>query len=188
MTLEARLRGLPAFPDDMPELLPEDLPGLPPEPDELFLSWLEDAIASGERQPHAMSLVTVRSDATPVARMLIVKNIDDRGYHFSTHRTSRKGLEIAENQRVSMLFFWRALGRQVRVTGEAVALDEATSQRDWEQRPSYTGQPNLDWQRYALVPDEFEFMQAREDRNHTRVEYLRVGDRWQRELVTTPAG
>lgn len=188
--LEAVLRALPAFPDPLPVLSADDLPG---DPHALFRSWLDaavrsSAIASGARQPHAMSFATVRADGTPVARTLILKDIDTDGYHFSTHRTSRKGMELAACARATMLFFWRESGRQVRITGTAVALDDDASQRDWRERPSYTGEPNPDWQRYALDPDEFEFMQAREDRRHTRIEYLRSDGGWAHAPVATPAG
>ncbi|GAA1611752.1 pyridoxine/pyridoxamine 5'-phosphate oxidase [Leucobacter chromiireducens] len=183
--LEARLRSLPAFPHPLPVLQEADLPAVP---DTLFRDWLDAAIAGAERQPHAMAFASLRADGTPVARTLILKDIDADGYHFSTHRTSRKGLELAADPRCSMLFFWRESGRQVRVTGVAVPLDDAASQRDWSERPSYTGSPNPDWQRYALRPDEFEFMQAREDRQHTRIEYVRAGSDWRHAAVQTPAG
>ena len=183
--LESLLRQLPAFPQPLPVLREEDLPNLP---DELFLGWLNEAIESGARQPHAMTMLTVRPDGTPVGRTLILKDIDGDGYHFSTHRSSRKGLEVEANPRISFVFFWRESGRQVRVTGDANRLSEEASRRDWEGRPSYAGQPNPDWQRYALRPDEFEFMQARLDRNHTRIEYRRDGIAWTRARVTSPAG
>lgn len=179
------LRSLPAFPSHLPTL---DQAALPDDPKELFLAWLEDAIESGERQPHAMSFSTCRCDGTPVARTLIVKAIDSQGYHFSTHRTSRKGLELDANPRASMLFFWRESGRQVRITGSVVLLDEAASQKDWQERPTYNGAPNPDWQRYALAADEFEFLQARHDRNHTRIEYCRADSAWVHGHVRTPAG
>jgi len=184
-TLRDRLRALPAFPDDLPVLDPD---AVPDDPEVLFATWLEEAIDSGARQPHAMDFSTVTSDGTPVGRTLILKDIDADGYHVSTHRTSRKGVQLQADPRASMLFFWRESGRQVRITGEAVALSEEISQRDWQARPSYTGEPNPDWQVYALRPTEFEFMQAREDRNHTRVEYRRSGEAWAHAPVTTPAG
>lgn len=183
--LESLLRRLPAFPEPLPVLRDEDLPD---SPHELFLDWLHAAIDNGGRQPHAMTMLTSRPDGTPVGRTLILKDIDDAGYHFSTHRSSRKGIEIAANPRVSFVFFWRESGRQVRVTGDAIALSEEVSQLDWSGRPSYAGEPNPDWQRYALRPDEFEFMQARLDRNHTRIEYRRDGGAWAHARVTTPAG
>lgn len=183
--LAARLRALPAFPADLPVLDPATVPG---DPTELFLDWLEQAISSGARQPHAMTFTSLDDDGYPVGRTLIIKDVDEHGYHFSTHRSSRKGMQLDEDPRGSMVFFWRESGRQVRVTGTVVALDEETSRRDWEERPSYTGAPNADWQRYALVPSEVEFMQAREDRHHTRLEYRRTADAWVHGLVQTPAG
>jgi len=183
--LRDRLRALPAFPDDLPVLDPETVPG---NPEALFAAWLEEAINSGARQPHAMAFSTVTGDGTPVSRTLILKDIDADGYHVSTHSTSRKGVQLAADPRASMLFFWRESARQVRITGEVVALGEEISQRDWQSRPSYDGEPNPDWQVYALQPTEFEFMQAREDRNHTRIEYRRSGEGWTHAPVATPAG
>lgn len=183
--LETRLRELPAFPHPLPVLDPATLPT---DPNTLFREWLDASIAGAERQPHAMAFATTRSGGDPVVRTLILKDIDSDGYHFSTHATSRKGLELAEYPRASMLFFWREFGRQVRVTGRSVPLDDAASQRDWQERPSYTGSPNPEWQRYALQPDEFEFMQAREDRQHTRIEYLHGAEGWTHAPVATPAG
>lgn len=183
--LESRLRQLPAFPEPLPVLHAQDLPG---SPDVLFLDWLNEAVESGARQPHAMTMLTARPDGTPVGRTLILKDVDAAGYHFSTHRSSRKGIEIEQNPRVSLVFFWRESGRQVRVTGDAVSLSDEASQLDWAGRPNYEGAPNPDWQRYALQPNEFEFMQARLDRNHTRIEYLLEGDTWSASAVGTPAG
>lgn len=183
--LESRLRQLPAFPDPLPVLSEEDLPVAPGD---LFIDWLTTAIESGERQPHAMTMLTVRPDGTPVGRTLILKDVNDDGYHFSTHRSSRKGIEIAANPRISFVFFWRDSGRQVRITGEAIALSDEKSQLDWQARPSFRGEPNPDWQRYALRPDEFEFMQARLDRNHTRIECRRDDVGWSWARVATPAG
>lgn len=184
--LEPVLRALLAFPEELPTLDPG---GLPDDPELLFRDWLRTAMDSGTRQPHAMSFITFRSDGMPVGRTLILKDIDGDGYHFSTHRSSRKGMELRAHPQASMLFFWRESGRQVRITGRVVALDDAVSQRDWAGRPNYTGIPNPDWQRYALVPSEYEFMQAQHDRNHQRIEY-RLGPQgaWSHGRVTTPAG
>ncbi|OYN91164.1 pyridoxine/pyridoxamine 5'-phosphate oxidase [Parenemella sanctibonifatiensis] len=181
--LAARLRRLPAFPADMPDLDPS---AAPDEPADLFLSWLEDAIASGARQPHAMTFQT--NAEGPVGRTLILKDLDDRGLHVSTHRTSRKGQQLAVDPRAAMTFFWRESGRQVQVGGHVIGLDEETSQADWRARPSYTGEPNPDWQVYALQPHWWEFTQSRHDRRHVRIGYLREGTGWVHGPVTTAAG
>lgn len=183
--LAERLLALPSFPDRMNALDPELAPS---DPEPLFLEWLDDAIASGVRQPHAVTLATVRDDGAPMARTLIIKDVDAEGFHFSTHRHSRKGQQLVGESRASLLFFWRESGRQVRVTGIVHELSDAISAEDWEQRPNYSGEPNPDRQRYALEPEEFEFLQARSDRQHTRVEYLRDGGSWEHRVVETPAG
>ncbi|UEJ81288.1 pyridoxamine 5'-phosphate oxidase family protein [Brachybacterium halotolerans subsp. kimchii] len=170
--LRDRLRKLPAFPSDLPVLDPDSVPE---DPEALFRDWLEEAIASGARQPHAMTFTTVDEAGFPVGRTLILKDIEDGAYQVSTHRTSRKGAQLEQDAKASMIFFWRESGRQVRITGTVIALDDEASQADWASRPSFTGEPNPDWQVYALVPSAFEFMQAREDRQHTRIEYTVQG-------------
>lgn len=178
--LAARLRALPAFPEDLPVL---DLEALPDEPQTLFLAWLEDAIASGSRQPHAMTFQTALPDGTPVGRTLILKELDEHGFQVSTRNTSRKGRQLAANPRAAMHFFWRETGRQVQSTGDVVALGEDVSQRDWLSRPTSDGQPNPEWQVYALQPTEVEFTQASADRLHTRVAYRLEDGRWVRRSV-----
>lgn len=205
--IKSEFKKIPAFPPQLPVLDPESVPQIP---DVLFREWLEAAIATGARQTNAFTLTTVRPDGTPIGRTLILKNVVDLntgesksaegtesplfGYDFSTHASSRKGLELAQNPRASFVFFWSEFGRQARITGTVVKASEEVSQEDWKGRPSYKGEPNPDWQVYRLVPDEFEFMQAREDRNHTRIEYNRApkedtkSAHWTHRIVDTPAG
>lgn len=183
--LAARLRALPSFPEDMPTL---DLETLPEDPAVLFRDWLEDAISSGGRQPHAMTFQTVDPDGRPVGRTLILKDLDERGLHVSTRRTSRKARQLEGNPAAAMTFFWRESGRQVQLGGTVHALDEATSQADWLTRPSSDGRPNPDWQVYALQPQWWEFTQSRHDRRHVRAGYLLEAAGWTRGQVTTPAG
>ncbi len=90
------LRALPDFPADLPGFDPDSAPA---DPVELFKQWLDEALSAGVKQPHACSLATADTNGQPSARMLILKNIDDDGWHFATSRTSRKGRELAVNRR-----------------------------------------------------------------------------------------
>ena len=169
-TLRARLRALPDFPDDLPGFDPATAPA---DPVALFLAWLDEALAAGVRQPHAFSLATVGAgtDTTapaPSSRMLILKDLDEDGWHFATARTSRKGRELAANPHAAMNFYWSQLGRQVRLVGPVVELSAEASARDWAARPAADDSTNPAWQLYALRPTEVEFWQARADRNHIR--------------------
>ncbi|MDQ0826448.1 pyridoxamine 5'-phosphate oxidase [Arthrobacter sp. B2I5] len=168
-TFRKFLRTLPDFPSDLPGFDPGNGPQ---DPALLFKQWLDEALDAGEQQPHAFSLATVAAapggGQQPSSRMLILKNIDDDGWHFATSRTSRKGRELAAEPRAAMNFYWPALGRQVRVVGTVAELSAAASAVDWHERPRADGSDNSRWQLYAVQPTEIEFWQASNDGNHVR--------------------
>lgn len=162
------LRALPDFPDDLPAFDPSSAPA---DPAELFRSWLDEALTAGVRQPHAFSLATSNAAGNLSSRMLILKGLDDDGWHFATSRTSRKGRELSENPRAAMNFYWSELGRQIRVAGPVVRLSESASARDWEERPGADGSENPEWQLYSVQATEIEFWQADPGRRHIRHRY-----------------
>lgn len=116
----------------LPEVLPDD-------PMHWVSAWLADAAEQAvTRNPNAMALSTVGNDGQPSARMVLCKDFcADPGYLvFYTNYNSAKARQIAENPKVAVLFHWDALGRQVRIQGEAVKLPAADSDayfatRDW---------------------------------------------------------
>lgn len=164
-TFRKFLRTLPDFPSDLPGFDPAKSPQ---DPALLFKQWLDDALAAGESQPHACSFATVDGSGRPSSRMLILKNIDDDGWHVATARTSRKGRELTANPHAALNFYWPLLGRQVRVAGSVVELSAEASARDWAERPRSDGSSNPDWQLYAIRPAEIEFWQASNDGAHVR--------------------
>ncbi|SEQ11276.1 pyridoxamine 5'-phosphate oxidase family protein [Arthrobacter sp. OV608] len=168
-TFRKFLRTLPDFPAELPGFDPDKAPQ---DPTELFKQWLDEALAAGEQQPHAFSLATIGPGAgggqQPSSRMLILKNIDDDGWHFATSRTSRKGRELAAEPSAAMNFYWASQGRQVRVAGSVAELSAEASARDWAERPRADGSENPNWQLYALRPAEIEFWQASNDGQHVR--------------------
>ncbi|GAA1186178.1 pyridoxine/pyridoxamine 5'-phosphate oxidase [Streptomyces rhizosphaericus] len=89
----------------------------PDAPLSLFRRWLREAAKAGEPGPHTMSLATVSADCRPSQRTVMLHDADERGWHFGTHRTSRKGRELAERPYASLAFHWMRSGRQVRVSG-----------------------------------------------------------------------
>ena len=159
------LRSLPDFPNELPDFDPAVAPA---DPVELFRQWLDEALAAGVQQPHACSLATADEQGRPSARMLILKNIDDDGWHFATSRASRKGRELKANPYAALNFYWPQQGRQVRIAGPVTELPAEASAADWHARPGADGSDNPDWQLYAIRPREIEFWQARHDRRHIR--------------------
>jgi pyridoxamine 5'-phosphate oxidase len=100
-----------------------------------FHQWFEDARAAGVEVPEAMTLATADAEGRPSARMLLLKGADARGFTFFTGYESRKGRELAENPRAALVFYWRPLGRQVRVEGPVRRLSPEESDAYWETRP-----------------------------------------------------
>ena len=82
-----------------------------------------------------MAVATATSDGTPSVRMLLFKGLDERGFRFYSSYESRKGRELAENARAALLFYWHALGRQIRIDGAVERLTEAESDAYFSTRP-----------------------------------------------------
>ncbi|MGW9112311.1 pyridoxine/pyridoxamine 5'-phosphate oxidase [Microbacterium sp. NPDC055683] len=175
--LRERLRALPPFPDDLPTF---DIGAIPSDPLDLLRAWIDDAIASGERAPHAFTLTTVDADGGPASRTLVVKDVDERGVQFAGRRSSRKGVHLEADRPVGVHVFWRELGRQVELTGRAVPLSPAECAADWLARPTSGGEVDPDWQVWAIRPERASFFQAAHDRVHTHLVYTRDSTGWRR--------
>jgi pyridoxamine 5'-phosphate oxidase len=105
------------------------------QPLALFHEWFEQARAAGVEVPEIMTLATADADGRPSARMLLLKSADERGFTFFTGYESRKGQELDQNPRAALVFYWRPLGRQVRVEGPVRKLSHEESDAYWATRP-----------------------------------------------------
>lgn len=111
------------------------------EPVALFNEWLRKAEGKEPVNPNACAVATADSRGRPSVRMVLLKGIDDRGFVFYTNSESQKGIEIAENPYVSLCFYWKSLGREVRVDGpvEKVSVEEADAYFASRDRSSQIG-------------------------------------------------
>ena len=105
------------------------------DPVTMFQRWMRDAVDAGLHDPNAMVLATVDAEGQPTARMVLLKGLSDAGFVFFTNTASRKGRELAENPRCSLLFAWHPLERQVRVDGTATPLPRADVEAYFAGRP-----------------------------------------------------
>jgi len=108
---------------------------LDPDPVRQFERWYTAAIESGIPEPNAMSLATVDGDGQPWIRTVLLKLYDEHGFVFFTNFESAKARQIAVNNRVSLLFPWVALGRQVQITGTAAKIPTVESVKYFATRP-----------------------------------------------------
>lgn len=92
-------------------------PDVSEDPYEQFARWFAEAGASGIRLPEAAAVATATADGAPSVRMVLVKQTRPPGFVFFSNYESRKGGELLDNPRAALLFYWDALGRQVRVEG-----------------------------------------------------------------------
>jgi pyridoxamine 5'-phosphate oxidase len=95
------------------------------DPFGLFQTWLADAEKSEPADPEAMALATADADGLPNVRMILLKGADERGFVFYTNCGSAKGGELAVNPKAALLFYWKSLGRQIRVRGPIEPVTEA---------------------------------------------------------------
>jgi pyridoxamine 5'-phosphate oxidase len=105
------------------------------DPFEQFARWFTAARTSQVPEPNAMSLCTVDAHGRPSARIVLLKEVDARGFVFYTNHDSRKGREIAAHPSAALLFFWPELERQVRIEGDVEVVDAATADAYFRSRP-----------------------------------------------------
>ena len=108
---------------------PLDPKSLLPDPFDQFEAWFNQACAENLPAPNAMSLATASANGSPTVRTVLLKVYDRDGFVFFTNYGSRKAQQIAENPRVSLLFPWFSMGRQVTITGIAQRIPTAASLR-----------------------------------------------------------
>jgi len=97
--------------------------------------WLQHAIASGLGTPNAMTLATVDERGRPAARIVLLKEIDARGFVFFTNYDSRKGHDLAAHPEAALVLFWEPLHRQVRIEGTVEKVAAADSDAYFASRP-----------------------------------------------------
>jgi pyridoxamine 5'-phosphate oxidase len=105
------------------------------DPIRQFESWFADAIAAQVLEPNAMTLATATRDGVPSARIVLLKGVDAQGFVFFTDYRSRKGAELAENPLAALVFLWKEIERQVRISGAVARVTLAESEAYYRSRP-----------------------------------------------------
>lgn len=179
-----------------------------PNPFEQFKVWFADVQQSSIREANAMVIATATANGKPSARIVLLKEITDKGFVFYTNYGSRKGQEIDQNPHAQILFFWDELERQVRIEGTIEKISAEASDKYFYSRPiesqygamvsnqssvvpnreyleekmkAIQGSPAVkpeNWGGYILEPTYFEFWQGRPSRLHDRISYTAHADSW----------
>ena len=100
-----------------------------------FEGWMGEAEVACPRDATSMALATVSASGMPSVRMVLMKSYDGNGLVWYSDKRSQKGCDIDKNPNASVLFYWQALERQVRISGSVCFVSEATSDAYFSSRP-----------------------------------------------------
>jgi pyridoxamine 5'-phosphate oxidase len=125
------------------------------DPIKQFQNWFADARATDAALPDAMTLATASSDGKPAARMVLLKQVDDKGFVFFTNYRSSKARELDANPQAALVFYWPQLDRQVRVEGKVERISADESDEYFKTRPR-------DSQLGALASPQSEVIESRD--------------------------
>jgi pyridoxamine 5'-phosphate oxidase len=100
-----------------------------------FKLWFDLVLKANIIEPNAMTIATANKNGMPSARMVLLKGFDETGFTFFTNYGSRKGRELLENPRASLLFWWREFERQVRIEGKIEKSSRKESEEYFNVRP-----------------------------------------------------
>ena len=100
-----------------------------------FDRWFQQAVDEKLYEPNAMTLATVGKDGQPTARIVLLKSLSHQGFIFYTNYHSKKAEQIAENEKVGLLFWWREHERQVRIEGTVTKTGREEAEKYFHSRP-----------------------------------------------------
>ena len=146
------------------------------DPIQQLIEWLNDAIDGQQLDPNAMVLSTIDAAGYPDARVVLLKELTPDGLVFFTNYNSPKGQHIASNGHVSVLFFWPALERQVRIKGIAEKIKEEDSELYFKSRP-------LESQLGAWASPQSEVIESRQVLTDN---YMRYQQEFENQEITKP--
>lgn len=120
-----------------------------------FKIWFEQAIFAQLLEPNAMTVTTTVLNGKPSARMVLLKDFDERGFVFYTNYESLKGRQLLENPWTALVFWWAELERQVRIEGRVEKVSSQESDAYFLSRPK-------DSQLGAWVSNQSQVIESRE--------------------------
>lgn len=107
-----------------------------PDPITQFGKWWEEAINSAIDEVNAMTLATVDKNNIPSARIVLLKGYGKKGFVFFTNYQSHKGEQLLQNPNACLVFFWKELERQIRITGKVEKISSEESDAYFTSRPA----------------------------------------------------
>ena len=100
-----------------------------------FKIWFKSAQENNILEPNAMTLSTFSDTSGINSRTVLLKGVEEKGFIFYTNYNSRKGVDINNNNNVSLVFLWKEIEKQIIVKGKASKISKKESKKYFESRP-----------------------------------------------------
>ena len=142
-------------------------------PIEQFKHWFKHAVDLEIPDVNAMTIATALSNGLPSARIVLLKEVDDKGFVFFTNYEGRKGKELTQNPHAALLFYWKELEQQIRIEGKVKKIGKNESDAYFNVRP-------LESKMSAIVSRQSSVVQDREHLEERWVKYLK--DNYEKEI------
>lgn len=139
-----------------------------PDPIIQFEKWWTEAVNAEITEPNAMILATASMESVPSARTVLLKEFSEKGFVFFSNYESYKAQQLAENPKACLVFFWKELERQVRITG--IVLKQSTKEND-----KYFNSRPLSSRLAAIVSPQSQVIPGREWLDN---EYQKLENEW----------
>jgi len=141
-----------------------------------FRRWYEEAVNSGIPEANAMTLATASKAGIPSARTVLLKGYDEGGFVFYTNYGSAKAADLEENPNASLVFLWKEVARQIRITGRVEKTTTEESGAYFRSRPR--GHQISAWvsKQSQTIPN----------REHLEKEFSRLLEQFERKDILLP--
>jgi pyridoxamine-phosphate oxidase len=146
------------------------------DPFEQFNAWYNEAVDSGIIYPNAMIISTVNKKNVPSLRTVLMKSFDKYGFTFFTNYGSNKAKDLLDNHNASLLFLWKEMERQVRITGTVSKLSHEQSEIYFHSRPIESQLGAWASKQSSIIPN----------REHLESEYQRYKQQYEGKIIPMP--
>ena len=155
-----------------------------------FAGWMKEAVNSGIMDPSAMILATSTSKGMPSVRTVLLKGVEPDGFVFYTNYESRKARELKENPNAAILFLWRELERQIRISGKVNKIPKEQSAEYFHSRPYESQLGALASEQSSVIPDrkylDEKFVEMKEKYKGKKIPLPEFWGGYSRRAITLP--
>ncbi len=123
------------------------------DPYQQFSLWMDEVLKMEIIEPNAMVLATSDENNFPSSRVVLLKEVKEGEFIFYTNYESKKGYDLSVNPKASLLFFWRELGRQIRISGTVSKTAKEESENYFFSRPYESRISAWASKQSSIIPD-----------------------------------